>query len=145
MEACFGERAAIAVGQAQLHYSNMHTFPPAEDLRFLIGMEISQICLDPWSTQLRFSQGGEITVEGKFEHLAADGSLWVHQSREKLDNGPVFLRALIQQSVDKIEVEPLMLTLHFRNGDILRIHSDEGTYECGQIYPPSRPGEPIVF
>ena len=145
MEVCFGQRAAIAVGLRQMHYLNMHTFPPAEDLRFLIGLEIAQICLDPWSTQLRFSEGGQITVEGKFEHLAADGSLWVHQSREILDNGPVFLRALIQQRVDKLETEPLMLTLHFSKGDIIRIHSDEGPYECGQIYTPRQPDKPIVF
>ena len=123
----------------------MHAFPPSEDLRFLIGLEIVQVCLDAWSTQLRFSEGGQITVEGKFEHLAANGSLWVHQSSERMDNGPVFLRALIQQRIDKLETEPLMLTLHLSKGDILRIHSDVGPHECGQIYRPSQPDKPIVF
>ena len=136
---------AIAVAHRQMHYSNMRPFPAAEDLRFLIGLEIDQVCLDPWSTQLRFSEGGQITIDGKFEHVGAHGSIWIHQSREQVDVGPVFLRALIQQRVENLTTEPFVLTLHFSNRDLLRIHSDLGPYECGQIYPPSRPDKPIVF
>jgi hypothetical protein len=33
-----------------------------------------------------------------------------------------------------VEVEPFCLTVTFSEGDTLRVFSDEGPYECGQIY-----------
>ncbi len=123
----------------------MHPFPKADDLEFLVGLEVGQVCLDSWSTQLRFSGGGQITVEGDFEHVDAQGRSHIHQSGDEQNVGPVFLRDLIQQRVTELKVEPFSLTLSFSSGSTLLVRSDEGSYECGQIYPPDRPDSPIVF
>lgn len=58
----------------------MHPFPPAAELQFLVGLEVGQICLDPWSTQLRFADGGRIMIEGPFDHQDADGQVHAHQA-----------------------------------------------------------------
>lgn len=123
----------------------MHSFPPASDLQFLVGLEIGQICLDPWSTQLRFANGGQITVEGPFEHWDAEGHLHSHQAGDEQDRGAVFLRDLLQQQITLFELEPTRLTLVFGNGARLRIVSEEIPYESGQIYPPGREEKPIIF
>jgi len=123
----------------------MHPFPPASDLQFLVGLEIGQICLDPWSTQLRFADGGRITIEGPFEHLDAQGKSHFHQAGDERDRGAVFLRDLLQQQITLLESEPRRLTLVFENGARLRIVSEEIPYESGQIHPPGREDKPIIF
>lgn len=123
----------------------MHPFPPASDLQFLVGLEVGQICLDPWSTQLRFADGGRITIEGLFDHRDAQGQLHTHQTGEGQDQGAVFFRDLIQQQITALESEPRRLTLVFGNGARLRIVSEEIPYESGQIYPPGREDQPIIF
>ncbi|HEX3699242.1 MAG TPA: DUF6188 family protein [Phenylobacterium sp.] len=123
----------------------MHPFPPTTELQFLAGLEIGQICLDPWSTQIRFSDGGQITIEGPFEHVDAEGQPHLHQAGDDQDRGPVFLRDLIQQRITVVESEPARLTLSFANGARLRISSEAIPYESGQIYPPGRDDSPIVF
>lgn len=115
----------------------MHPFPPATDLEFLIGLEVGQICLDAWQTQVRFWDGGQITICGPFEHLDATGCWRRHQSEDARDIGPVFLRDLIQQRVTALEREAWRLTLTFDNGARLRIESEDIPYESGQIHPPS--------
>lgn len=123
----------------------MHPFPSARALQFLIGLEVGQICLDPWSTQIRFSEGGQITIEGPFEHVGTDGTAHMHQEGEEQDFGPVFLRELIQQRITGLESDPASLTLTFGNGAVLRIWSEAIPYESGQIYAPSEGTSPIVF
>jgi hypothetical protein len=122
----------------------MHPFPPADELAFLVGVEIGQVCLDPWSTQFRFADGGQITVEGRFEYVDVGGRIHTHQSEEHLETGPVLFRELLQQRVS-LSVEPFVLALAFENGSVLRLHSDEGQYECGQIRPPGKANTLIVF
>ncbi len=123
----------------------MHPFPPAEDLKFLIGLELGQVCLDPWSTQFRFSQGGQITVEGQFEHIDLEEHLHIHHGGDERDVGPVFLGELLQQHIVEMVVDPKTLTLKFSGGSVLRIGADEGAYDCGQIFPPDQPERPIIF
>jgi hypothetical protein len=127
------------------HCPRMHLFPREEELRFLIGLEVGQVCLDPWSIQFRFSEGVRMTVQEQFEHVDARGTRHVHQASDERDTGPVFLRELVQQRVTKLTVEPLLLTLHFSNGAAILVRTMEGPYECGQIYPPGQPAKPIVF
>lgn len=122
----------------------MHPFPPASELQFLIGLEVGQICLDPWSTQIRFSDGGQITVTGRFEHVDAQGRSHAHQTGEEQDLGPVFFRDLIQHRIILVQSESSCLTLAFSNGAQLRIWSEVTPYEDGQIYPPGE-AKPIVF
>jgi hypothetical protein len=122
----------------------MRAFPPASELQFLVGLEIEQICLDPWSTQFRLNGGVNISVQGSFEHVDLQGRSHEHQCGEEQDRGPVFLRELIQQRISLLHLEPHCLTLSFGNGSRLRIRSEVGPYEDGQIYPPGC-DIPIVF
>ena len=73
--------------RGQLRDRSMKPFPPEGDLQFLVGLEVGQVCLDPWSTQLRFSDGGQITLEGPFEHCDVQGAWHAHQSDETQDLG----------------------------------------------------------
>lgn len=123
----------------------MYSFPPAAKLQFLLGLEVGQVCLDPSSTQIRFSDGGQITIEGSFEHVDLQGQAHIHQAADGQDSGPVFLRDLIQQRITAIESDPTRLTLAFSNGAVLRLRSETIPYESGQIYPPGREHSPIVF
>lgn len=123
----------------------MHPFPPAADLQFLIGLEVGQVRLGPWSTHFDFADGGGIAVEGPLEHLDADGRTHLHQLGEEQDVGPFFLRDLLQQRITAVESEPTRLCLTFSNGALLRIWSEPSQYEHGQIYPPGREGVLIVF
>lgn len=123
----------------------MHPFPPLAELQFLIGLKVGQICLDPWSTQFRFTDGGRITVEGPFEHLDAQARLHRHQAADEQDRGAVFLCELIQQRIAHLDVEPSRLILSFDNGARLAMLSETIPFESGQIYPPGREDDPIVF
>jgi hypothetical protein len=133
-----GNRRRYADRSLQAKIGTMHRFPPRETLGFLAGLEIGQICLDPWSTQFRFADGGQITVEGRFENIDAGGRTHSHQAEDAQDTGPVLFRELLQQRIVSLDAEPFVLTLVFEKGSALRIHTDEGRYECGQIYPPGQ-------
>ena len=123
----------------------MHPFPPTSELQFLVGLEVSQICLDPWSTQVRFSDGGQITVEGPFEHMDTEGRSHLHQIGNDQDTGPVFLRELIQKRIAMVQRDATRLTIAFDNGAILKLWSEAVPYESGQIYAPDGENAPIVF
>lgn len=140
-----GNQTLVAVVAPFPHARLMHPFPPPDTLAFLVGKEIGQIALDPWGTQFRFSDSGCISIEGKFEHLDARGQSHSHQDSEEQDRGAVFFRDLLQQAVVGVAVEPLLLTLTFTNGSALRIYSDEGPYECGQISRSDDPADIMVF
>jgi hypothetical protein len=138
-------RAVIVADVTFRHLSLMHPFPPPDTLAFLVGKEIGQITFDPWSTQFRFSDAGCLSIEGKFEHQDATGQSRSYQDSEEQDRGTVFFRDLLQQTVVRVAVEPLLLTLTFTNGSVLRIFSDEAPYECGQIFRSNDPADIIVF
>jgi hypothetical protein len=121
----------------------MHPFPPATELQFLVGLEVGQICLDPWSTQIRFTNGGQITVVGRLEHVDSQGRSHLHQANEDQERGPVYLRELIQQRITLLQREPSCLALAFTNGSVLRIWSEASPYEDGQIQ--AHGGRLIVF
>jgi hypothetical protein len=119
----------------------MHPFPPTSELEFLIGKELQQVSLGYWSFSFSFD-AGNICVEGDLEHIDSAGVLHRHNTDgDRLS--PLYLHHLLGQSVQQITVEPLCLTLQFNRGDRLRIFSDEGQFECGQIY--SDNGTLIVF
>ena len=89
--------------------------------------------MDPWSIQFRFADRGRISLESKFEHQDAKGAVHLHDCQDRTPVA-VYLRELLQQTISGVQAEPFCLTLRFDNGAILRIHSDAGPYECGQIH-----------
>ena len=123
----------------------MKPFPPEDDLQFLVGLEVGQVCLDPWSTQLRFSDGGQITLEGPFEHCDVRGALHAHQSNDTQDLGPLFLRDIIQQRITRLAAEGSQLVLWFGNGAVLKIFAEAGQYEDGHIDPLATKRGTIIF
>ncbi|MBA3878705.1 MAG: hypothetical protein C0500_03200 [Sphingobium sp.] len=109
----------------------MRDFPPAADLQFLIGKELESITLCCWSFHLLFD-AGRITVEGDLEHVDSAGA--VHRHNTDADRlGPLYVHHLIGQKVESVSVEPRCLTLAFNRGDILRVFSEEGPFEDGNI------------
>lgn len=123
----------------------MNPFPAADRLQFLVGLEVEQICLDPWTIQLRLSGDGRITTDGELQHTDARGDMHIYNAGEERDMGPVYLRELVQERIAGFSVEPLRLTLSFSNGAALSILTEGGPYEWGQIYPPGQPNSPVVF
>ena len=110
----------------------MNPFPPTAELQFLVGTELREVCLGLWQVHLRFDVG-HINVEAPLEHI--DGAGIVRRHNTDADRlSPILMQCLLGQKVQMILVEPFCLTLGFEQGDLLRIFSDDGQYECGQIY-----------
>jgi hypothetical protein len=121
----------------------MHTFPPADELEFLIGAELQQIALDPWSLQFRFADGGSITVEGRIEHVEESGSIYSHDCQKRVGKA-LYLHQLLQHPITAVSAEPFCLSLIFASGAILRIFSELSQYECGQIFPSQQSGRGFI-
>jgi hypothetical protein len=120
----------------------MHPFPPATGLQFLVGEVMGQIALDPYSIQLRFADGGQISVEGRLEHV--DGTGQAHSYNCQASDGTaIYLHQLLQHRIVTVEVEPFCLTMIFDDGARLLIFSEVGPYECGHIS--TRDNRMIVF
>jgi hypothetical protein len=114
----------------------MHPFPPASELQFLVGKELEQISLGFWQFQFHFDKAS-LCVEGDLEHIDIDGVVRRHNTdADRLS--PIYIHHLLGQKVRLISVEPFRLTLAFDRGDLLHIYSDEGQFECGQIYESDR-------
>lgn len=110
----------------------MYAFPAVSDLGFLVGKELAQVALDPQGVQFRWEQGGQISAWFEIEHIDDQG----HQTRYDgiaFTGPPLLLHRLLQRIVSRIESVPLLLTLHFDDGQRLMLHSQEGPYECGMI------------
>jgi len=110
----------------------MRPFPPSSELQFLVGQELQQVALDPHSVQFRWSSGGQITVQYDFEHVDEDGHKHTYDCAA-FTGPPLLLHRLIQKKVVKLEVDALCLTLVFEGGQVLRLRSEQGPYECGLI------------
>jgi hypothetical protein len=121
----------------------MHHFPPAAEMQFLVGDEISQIRLDPYDIQFLFSSGTSMTVEWRIEHIDVGGVLHSHDCTASTGEA-IYLHQMLQQPVSAVDAEPLCLTLTFKTGAILRVFTETGTYECGQIFPSKESGRGFI-
>jgi hypothetical protein len=90
-----------------------------------------------------FGSQSRITVEGCIEHIDETGNSHRHQDSQVRTGEAIYLHQLIQRRITGIEVETFCLSMMFEGGAILRIYSDSGPYECGQIYPVNL--TPIIF
>jgi hypothetical protein len=110
----------------------MHRFPHPDEVRYLVGCELQTVTLLRWTTRFAFDQA-QLYVQWAFEHVDGLGKAWrLCPDGDGLE--PVNLRRLCQQKVTTISVEPLTLSLVFSDGDVLKIFTEVGMYECGQIY-----------
>jgi hypothetical protein len=110
----------------------MHPFPPASELQFLVGKELNQIGLAPHSVQFRWWEGGLITAQGEIEHVDEAGRVHAYDCTAHI-GPPLLLHRLIGKKITMLEVQPLCLTLAFEGGQLLRLKSEEGPWECGLI------------
>jgi hypothetical protein len=122
----------------------MYEFPRSADLQFLLGETLGQIALDPWSLQFRFADGGQITVEGRIEHVDVRGSTHSDDCQKRTGEA-LYLHQLLEHSITAVDAEPLCLSLTFANRAILRNFTEFGGLECGQIIFPSRGHGYFVF
>ena len=89
-----------------------------------------------------FDVGGNVVVEGDLEHVDATGN--VHRHNTDADrSAPLHVHSLIGQKVNAVAVERNCMSLTFKRGDQLRIVSENGPFEDGQIY--DQTGTMIVF
>jgi hypothetical protein len=56
----------------------MYEFPPVSELQTLIGETLTQVGLDPYSTQFHFDKC-HITVEFAVEQVEPDGTIWRYE------------------------------------------------------------------
>jgi hypothetical protein len=92
---------------------------------------LSQVAFDPNSVQFRWWDGGQITAQHDFEHVDDDGRTHLYECAAYA-GPPLFLHRLIQKIL-MLEAEPFCLTLMFEGGQMLRLKSEEGPWECGLI------------
>lgn len=119
----------------------MHPFPKQEELQFIAGRELESVCIGQWLINFGFDRVS-INVEGALEHVDQAGTVHRHNTADDRAS-PVYLHHLLGQSVQSFSVEPFCLTLTFSGGDLVRIFSDDGPYECGQIH--REQDSPIIF
>jgi hypothetical protein len=109
----------------------MYEFPPASELNSLIGETLTQVGLDPYSTQFHFDPS-HITVEFAVEQIEPDGTVWRYEC-VAAEGPPTMLHRLVGKTVTSIESEALRLNIRFDNGAQLHLLSVIGPYESGQI------------
>ncbi|HJS11688.1 hypothetical protein [Sphingopyxis sp.] len=122
----------------------MHPFPAPADLNFLIGKEIGQVCLDPNSVQILFWNGGRVHIEHDLEHVAENRNRYLYDCTAHM-GPPLLLHRLVAKVVTSLDVTPFRLTLNLNDGQKLILHSEEGPYECGQIWSADDPAEGYII
>ena len=106
----------------------MRAFGPREELVFLIGETLGQICIDPWSLQFRFESGMNILAEVGVTFVAADGSAGHCDIGQSMPALPRIHDFLVKPVVD-IAASALRLDMTLECGAMLQFHTDIGPYE----------------
>jgi hypothetical protein len=106
----------------------MHGFHDSGDFAFLRGLEVEQVCLGQYQTQILFHPQGRISMEGQYIHEITSENRQVIQPRSSC--GPNELYRLLGQSVtDAVVVSDSTLRLSFSNGEMLTLIDDTDQYE----------------
>ena len=111
----------------------MRPFPPASELSFLKGCELSNVTLQPYSADFAFVEGHLLVVEHGLEYIDCDGRKFVHDPQRRLGPDPVYFHALIGERIGRIVVDVHRLSLAFPRGRMLTILSKDGPYESGHL------------
>ena len=111
----------------------MYLFPPASELQSLLGEVLAQVSLDPFQVQFRFESGRCLVAALRIEHVEPNGTVWPYGC-EAWEGPPLLLHRLLQHRVAAVAREDLRLTLTFDDGSALRVFSDLGPYESGQLW-----------
>jgi len=119
----------------------MRAFPPKESLNYLIGLEVSHLTFHPYSLDLGFVDRTHLTAEYAVS-LASKESPWENWDIQAGRHKPTSLHRPVDARVVDLSWRPFVLSLHFENGFVLNIESQEGPYESGHIW---HNGEILVF
>ena len=111
----------------------MYPFPPASDLQGFVGERLAQVLLDPFQVQFRFGNGRCLVAALRIEHIETSGTVWPYDCSAS-EGAPLLLHRMLQRSVVRVTQEDLCLTLSFDDGSALRVFSDLGPYEAGQLW-----------
>ena len=109
----------------------MYEFPPTSELNNLIGETLTQVGLDPYSTQFHFDTS-HITAEFAVEQIEPDGTVWRYQC-VAADGPQIMLHRLVGKTVTSMESEGLRLKIGFDNRAELHLLSEIGPYESGTM------------
>lgn len=106
----------------------MHGFRDSSDFAFLRSLEVEQVCLGQYQTQIHFYPQGRISIEGQYVHGITSEGREIVQLRSSC--GPNELYRLLGQSVtDVVVLCDTTLRLSFSNGDTLALIDDTDQYE----------------
>ena len=117
----------------------MHRLPPINELRYLVGTELTQITVDPYqvSFYLTDQQAGTTLTSGyAFEFEQSNGQAEVYKPAEKSSAfGSSHFHKLLEDKVVGVDlsVDSLRLCLSFARGSRLTIPSELDGYESGTI------------
>ena len=99
----------------------MYGVPSNLDLEFLLGAELTCVCIGRFDLQFHFVPVGSIQVEGTWELFDAEGAIIDRGSREVV-RPPYQVHRLLGRRVVACEVSaPDWFLLRFEDGEILRI------------------------
>jgi hypothetical protein len=111
----------------------MWPFPSKEKLGFLIGLELSNVTVQPYSLDFLFTDGTRIQVEYMVEYAEGE-KITVHDIQAGF--GPINFHPLIREQarIVGIDVTEHRLTLLFSGNRSITIMTDSpGPYESGNI------------
>lgn len=113
----------------------MYGLNPDVDLSFFIGKELMQVAVGSYDVQLHFYESVSLSVQGRIEHIS-EGVVteWIGDENKPL--AAASLLGLLGSSVTSVQGDSDgTLTVHFTNGDLLKIFDDNEHYESYQINP----------
>jgi hypothetical protein len=110
----------------------MRSFPLRERLDFLVGLELANVILQPYSLDFQFTDGTFVRAEHAIEYDDGD-AVTIHNIQAQL--GPITFHPLVrdQARVLDVEISNLRLSLIFPGRRKITIISDVGPYESGHI------------
>ncbi len=118
----------------------MREFPEYEYLEFMIGCTISNVILQPYTIDFTFDDNTFLTVEVFLEHIDENGCSQLLDIQKGY--GPISLHKIVNCEIVRIERDPLLLTIYFKNDHVLKIISVPGPLESGHF---NRHGEVAIF
>ena len=113
----------------------MYGVPSDLDLDFLLGAELTRVCIGRSELQFHFHPVGAIHVEGTWELFDADGAIIDRGTREVV-RPPYQVHRLLGRRVVACEVSaPAWFALRFEGGELLRILDSARDHESFTIQP----------
>ncbi|WP_119391363.1 hypothetical protein [Taklimakanibacter lacteus] len=118
----------------------MNEFPSAIDVQFLKGLRVSCLIFQPYAVEITFDDGSSLVSEHLIEYSPVAGEVQVLDIQKGFDH--VSIHRIVDRRIADIRREPFDLSLHFEDGQTLKVISKPGPLESGHL---SHGGVTIVF